>query len=196
MDDAPLDELARSAPAHCLVRAAETGESLERAYRDAHAHAPKSCDACHAPSACDVDVLLERSALALVLSVGWPSASPAQSDDALALLSFVGRSGVQSAGRACSICPDLVFASQQHAQPLDLLAVVVFQNAHYTAFVRAPDGADAWTHHDRQMRVHVGQWTDVVRRCATVTSPMLPYLLVYDVLVNVDPVGVFGTLGI
>ena len=80
-------------------------------------------------------------------------------------------------------------AMRKGRQPrqLDLFAVAVYQNAHYTAFVRSPDGADAWTHHDRQARIHVGAWTDVVRRCATATSPMLPYLLVYDELVAADP---------
>ena len=131
-----------------------------------------------------------------VLSVGWPS-SNVSSDDVLALLAFVGRSGARDCGRAGAIWPDRVFAAAgNNARPLDLLAVVVFQNAHYTAFVRSPDGADAWTHHDRQARIHVGAWTDVVRRCATATSPMLPYLLVYDELVAADPTAIFDSLRI
>ena len=113
------------------------------------------------------------------------------------LLAFVGRSGACDCGRAGAIWPDRVFAaSGNNARPLDLLAVVVFQNAHYTAFVRSPDGADAWTHHDRQARIHVGAWTDVGRRCATATSPMLPYLLVYDELVAADPTAIFDSLRI
>ena len=196
VDDVELNELARSAPAAALVHAAETNGSLERVYLEAHAHAPKTCDKCRAPQACDVDVLLEQSARALVLSVGWPS-SNVSSDDVLALLAFVGRSGARDCGRAGAIWPDRVFAAAgNNARPLDLLAVVVFQNAHYTAFVRSPDGADAWTHHDRQARIHVGAWTDVVRRCATATSPMLPYLLVYDELVAADPTAIFDSLRI
>ena len=195
VDDVELNELARSAPAAALVHAAETNGSLERVYLEAHAHAPKTCDKCRAPQACDVDVLLEQSARALVLSVGWPS-SNVSSDDVLALLAFVGRSGARDCGRAGAIWPDRVFAAAgNNARPLDLLAVVVFQNAHYTAFVRSPDGADAWTHHDRQARIHVGAWTDVVRRCATATSPMLPYLLVYDELVAADPTAIFDSPG-
>ena len=196
-NDVELNELARSAPAAALLHAAENNGSLERVYLEAHAHAPKTCDACRAPQACDVDVLLEQSARALVLSVGWPSASQASPDDVLALLAFVGRSGARDCGRAGAIWPDRVFAaSGNNARPLDLLAVVVFQNAYYTAFVRSPDGADAWTHHDRQARIHVGAWTDVVRRCATATSPMLPYLLVYDELVAADPTAIFDSLRI
>ena len=179
VDDVELNELARSAPAAALVHAAETNGSLERVYLEAHAHAPKTCDKCRAPQACDVDVLLEQSARALVLSVGWPS-SNVSSDDVLALLAFVGRSGARDCGRAGAIWPDRVFAAAgNNARPLDLLAVVVFQNAHYTAFVRSPDGADAWTHHDRQARIHVGAWTDVVVRDGKWIC-MRRYLLVYD----------------
>ena len=57
--------------------------SLERVYLEAHAHAPKTCDKCRAPQACDVDVLLEQSAPRRC-SRGWPSG--ASSDDVLALL--------------------------------------------------------------------------------------------------------------
>ena len=70
----------------------------------------------------------------------------------------------------------------KHRQPrkLDLFAVAVFQNAHYTAFVRARDGSDSWTHHDRRSVVAVGPFANVVARCRA--GPMLPYLLFYDAL--------------
>ena len=97
VDDVELNELARSAPAAALVHAAETNGSLERVYLEAHAHAPKTCDKCRAPQACDVDVLLEQSARALVLSVGWPS-SNVSSDDVLALLASSGAPARATAG--------------------------------------------------------------------------------------------------
>ena len=56
----------------------------------------------------------------------------------------------------------------------------VAQNAHYTAFVRASDGSDSWTYHDRRAAVAVGAFANVVERCRA--GPMLPYLLFYDAL--------------
>ena len=72
-------------------------------------------------------------------------------------------------------------AMRKGRQPrqLDLFAVAVYQNAHYTAFVRAPDGSDSWTHHDRRSAVAVGTFANVVERCRD--GPMLPYLLFYDI---------------
>ena len=58
--------------------------------------------------------------------------------------------------------------------------MAVFQNAHYTAFVRASDGSDSWTYHDRRSAVAVGPFVNVVARCRD--GPMLPYLLFYDAL--------------
>ena len=63
---------------------------------------------------------------------------------------------------------------------LDLFAVAVFQHAHYTAFVRARDGSDSWTYHDRRSAVAVGSFANVVQRCRD--GAMLPYLLCYDAL--------------
>ena len=68
---------------------------------------------------------------------------------------------------------------------LDLFAVAVFQNAHYTAFVRASDGSDSWTYHDRRAAVAVGTFMNVVERCRD--GPMLPYLLFYDALPAAAP---------
>ena len=73
-------------------------------------------------------------------------------------------------------------AMRKGRQPrqLDLFAVAVYQNAHYTAFVRARDGSDSWTYHDRRSAVAVGPFANVVARCRA--GPMLPYLLFYDSL--------------
>ena len=73
-------------------------------------------------------------------------------------------------------------AMRKRRQPrqLDLFAVAVYQNAHYTAFVRARDGSDSWTYHDRRSAVAVGSFANVVQRCRD--GPMLPYLLFYDSL--------------
>ena len=62
---------------------------------------------------------------------------------------------------------------------LGLFAVAVFQNARYTAFVRAQDGSDSRTHHDRRSAVAVGAFANVVQRCRD--GAMLPYLLFYDI---------------
>ena len=196
-EDVAFDELARSAPATALVDAARSGTGrVADTFRDAHAHAAKSCDACHAPAACEVDVILDHAAKALVLSLAWYSTDQ-EGGDVASLLELVWRDAPMAA-RKVFTKKDGRMAAKKHRQPrqLDLFAVAVYQNAHYTAFVRSPDGADAWTHHDRQARIHVGAWTDVVRRCATATSPMLPYLLVYDELVAADPTAIFDSLRI
>lgn len=46
--------------------------------------------------------------------------------------------------------------------------------------MRAPDGSDAWTYHDRRSAVAVGPFANVVQRSRD--GPMLPYLLFYDSL--------------
>ena len=46
--------------------------------------------------------------------------------------------------------------------------------------MRAKDGSDSWTHHDRRAAVAVGPFANVVERCRD--GPMLPYLLFYDSL--------------
>ena len=131
-----------------------------------------------------------------MLSLAWYSTDQ-EGGDVASLLELVWRDAPMAA-RKVFTKKEGVMAMRKGRQPrqLDLFAVAVYQNAHYTAFVRSPDGADAWTHHDRQARIHVGAWTDVVRRCATATSPMLPYLLVYDELVAADPTAIFDSLRI
>ena len=172
-DDVAFDELARSAPAAALVHAARSdGGSVADVFREAHAHAAKSCDACRAPGACEVDVVLEHAAKALVLSLAWYSTDQ-EGDDVAALLELVWRDARLPAKRVFSSIGKVKFE-------VDLFAVAVFQNAHYTAFVRARDGSDSWTHHDRRSAVAVGAFAKVVERCRD--GPMLPYLLFYDSL--------------
>jgi hypothetical protein len=172
-DDVAFDELARSAPAAALVHAARSdGGSVADVFRDAHAHAAKSCDKCRAPGACEVDVVLEHAAKALVLSLAWYSTDQ-EGDDVAALLELVWRDARLPAKRVFSSIGKVKFE-------VDLFAVAVFQNAHYTAFVRARDGSDSWTYHDRRSAVAVGSFANVVQRCRD--GPMLPYLLFYDSL--------------
>ena len=172
-DDVDFDELARSAPAAALVHAARSdGGSVADVFREAHAHAAKSCDACRAPGACEVDVVLEHAAKALVLSLAWYSTDQ-EGDDVAALLELVWRDARLPAKRVFSSIGKVKFE-------VDLFAVAVFQNAHYTAFVRARDGSDSWTYHDRRSAVAVGSFANVVQRCRD--GPMLPYLLFYDSL--------------
>ena len=172
-DDVAFDELARSAPAAALVHAARSdGGSVADVFREAHAHAAKSCDSCRAPGACEVDVVLDHAAKALVLSLAWYSTDQ-EGDDVAALLELVWRDARLPAKRVFSSIGKVKFE-------VDLFAVAVFQNAHYTAFVRARDGSDSWTYHDRRSAVAVGTFANVVQRCRD--GPMLPYLLFYDAL--------------
>ena len=177
-EDVAFDELARSAPATALVDAARSGTGrVADTFRDAHAHAAKSCDACHAPAACEVDVVLDHAAKALVLSLAWYSTDQ-EGDDVAALLELVWRDARLPAKRVFSSIGKVKFE-------VDLFAVAVFQNAHYTAFVRARDGSDSWTYHDRRSAVAVGTFASVVQRCRD--GPMLPYLLFYDSLTTTAP---------
>ena len=180
-DDVAFDELARSAPAAALVHAARSGTGrVADTFRDAHAHAAKSCDACHAPAACEVDVVLDQPTRVLVLSLAWYSTDQ-EGGDVASLLELVWRDAPMAA-RKVFTKKESVMAMRKRRQPrqLDLFAVAVFQNAHYTAFVRARDGSDSWTYHDRRSAVAVGSFANVVQRCRD--GPMLPYLLFYDSL--------------
>ena len=173
-----FDELARSAPATALVAAARSGTGrVADTFRDAHAHAAKSCDACHAPAACEVDVILDHAAKALVLSLAWYSTDQ-EGDDVASLLELVWRDAPMPVEKVFSKNPN--GRQRGSKRRLDLFAVAVFQNAHYTAFVRASDGSDSWTYHDRRSAVAVGTFANVVQRCRD--GPMLPYLLFYDSL--------------
>ena len=60
-EDVAVDELAPSAGDR-----PGRGRRAADAYgsRSAHAHAAKWCDACHAPAACEVDVILDHAAKA------------------------------------------------------------------------------------------------------------------------------------
>ena len=90
-DDVAFDELARSAPATALVDAARSGTGrVADTFRDAHAHAAKSCDACHAPGACEVEVVLDHAAKVLVLSLVW-SSTDHNGDDVAALKEAIVR---------------------------------------------------------------------------------------------------------
>jgi hypothetical protein len=180
-EDVAFDELARSAPATALVDAARSGTGrVADTFREAHAHAAKSCDACHAPAACEVDVILDHAAKALVLSLAWYSTDQ-DGNDVTALLELVWRDAPMPVEKVFSKNPNgRQRGGKAGPRKLDLFAVAVFQNAHYTAFVRAKDGSDSWTYHDRRSAVAVGPFANVVARCRD--GPMLPYLLFYDAL--------------
>ena len=122
-------------------------------------------------------MVLEHAAKALVLSLAWYSTDQ-EGDDVAALLELVWRDARLPAKRVFSSIGKVKFE-------VDLFAVAVFQNAHYTAFVRARDGSDSWTYHDRRSAVAVGAFANVVQRCRD--GPMLPYLLFYDSLTTTAP---------
>ena len=74
-----------------------------------------------------------------------------------------------------------VFADAPGGARLALLGVIVFKDAHYTAFIRNRSDDD-FCYYDRRDRVDAGTYEDVVARCVATDPPMLPYLLFYDAL--------------
>ena len=125
-------------------------------------------------------MILDHAAKALVLSLAWYSTDQ-DGNDVAALLELVWRDAPMPVEKVFSKNPNgRQRGSKAGLRRLDLFAVAVFQNAHYTAFVRASDGSDSWTYHDRRSAVAVGPFANVVARCRA--GPMLPYLLFYDAL--------------
>ena len=123
-------------------------------------------------------MILDHAAKALVLSLAWYSTDQ-EGGDVAALLELVWRDAPMPVEKVFSKNPNgRQRGSKAGPRRLDLFAVAVFQNAHYTAFVRASDGSDSWTYHDRRSAVAVGAFANVVQRCRD--GPMLPYLLFYD----------------
>ena len=128
--DVAFDELARSAPAADLVHAARSGGGrVADTFRDAHAHAAKSCDACHAAAACEVDVNLNQPAKLLVLSLAWYSTDQ-EGGDVAALLELVWRDAPMPARAVFSKSHKGAGKRNRPPRKLDLFAVAVFQNAH------------------------------------------------------------------
>ena len=125
-------------------------------------------------------MVLDQPTRVLVLSLAWYSTDQ-EGGDVASLLELVWRDAPMAA-RKVFTKKESVMAMRKRRQPrqLDLFAVAVYQNAHYTAFVRAKDGSNSWTHHDRRSAVAVGPFANVGARCRA--GPMLPYLLFYDSL--------------
>ena len=113
-----------------------------------------------------------------MLSLAWYSTDQ-EGGDVAALLELVWRDAPMPVKKVFSNSKGRS-GGRKTGSKLDLFAVAVYQNAHYTAFVRARDGSDSWTHHDRRSAVAVGAFANVVARCRA--GPMLPYLLFYDSL--------------
>ena len=84
----PGDALRSQAEARLKVLARRV--AAHRKVNDYDAHAAKSCDACHAPAACEVDVILDHAAQALVLSLAWYSTDQ-EGGDVASLLELVWR---------------------------------------------------------------------------------------------------------
>ena len=105
--------------------------------------------------------------------VAWFSTAQDPADVA-ALLDFVNTDELD---------PRRAFSDRGNREkPLRLTALVVFQDNHYTAFVRGA-GVDSWAWHDRgAIVVCVGGYRGVVAKCCCEKprAPMLPYLLIYD----------------
>ena len=165
-----FEDLARAATAFTLADAARRGASLEAAFRDAHAACAKSCDHCKAPGSIDVLVSIHDTPKALALSVAWFTSTPAPAD-----VEGVLRLAHKPLDGAAVFRPP-----KPGAKRLGLFAVVVFQDAHYTALVR-DEHADSWTWHDRRDVTPVGSFESVVAKCRNDGgAPLCPYLLFYD----------------
>ena len=111
-------------------------------------------------------MVLDHAAKALVLSLAWYSTDQ-EGDDVAALLELVWRDARLPAKRVFSSIGKVKFE-------VDLFAVAVFQNAHYTAFVRARDGSDSWTYR-RARPIAPGRRTTTVVVQQRRDGPMLPY---------------------
>ncbi|KAK7249298.1 hypothetical protein SO694_00047157 [Aureococcus anophagefferens] len=165
-----FEDLARAATAFTLADAARRGDSLEAAFRDAHAACAKSCDHCKAPGSIDVLVSIHDTPKALALSVAWFTSTPAPAD-----VEGVLRLAHKPLDGAAVFRPP-----KPGAKRLGLFAVVVFRDAHYTALVR-DERADSWTWHDRRDATPVGSFESVVAKCRNDGgAPLCPYLLFFD----------------
>merc|ERR1711938_223357 len=80
---------------------------------------------------CEVDVVLDHAAKALVLSLAWYSTDQ-EGGDVAALLELVWRDAPMPVEKVFSKNPN--GRQRGSKRRLDLFAVAVFQNAHYTAF--------------------------------------------------------------
>ncbi|KAH8090012.1 hypothetical protein JL720_6308 [Aureococcus anophagefferens] len=167
------EDLARAATAFTLADAARRGASLESAFRDAHAACAKSCDHCKAPGSVDVLVAIHDIPKALALSVAWFTSTPEPADVEGVLR--LAHKPLDGAGVFDEPKP-----GAKPARRLGLFAVVVFQDAHYTALVR-DKRADAWTWYDRRDVTLVGSFESMVAKCRNDGgAPLCPYLLFYD----------------
>ena len=168
-----FEDLARAATAFTIADAARRGASLESAFRDAHAACSKSCDHCKAPGSVDVVIDIGQVPRALALSVAWFTSTPEPADVEGVLR--LAHAPLDGAGIFREPKP-----GAKPARRLGLFAVVVFQDAHYTALVR-DKRADAWTWYDRRDVTPVGSFESVVAKCRNDGgAPLCPYLLFYD----------------
>ncbi|KAH8070899.1 hypothetical protein JL721_4816 [Aureococcus anophagefferens] len=167
------EDLARAATAFTIADAARRGASLEAAFRDAHAACAKSCDHCKAPGSVDVLVAIHDIPKALALSVAWFTSTPEPADVEGVLR--LAHEPLDGAGVFDEPKP-----GAKPARRLGLFAVVVFQDAHYTALVR-DKRADSWTWYDRRDVTLVGSFESMVAKCRNDGgAPLCPYLLFYD----------------
>ena len=168
-----FEDLARAATAFTLADAARRGASLESAFRDAHAACAKSCDHCKAPGSVDVVIDIGQVPRALALSVAWFTSTPEPADVEGVLR--LAHKPLDGAGVFDEPKP-----GAKPARRLGLFAVVVFQDAHYTALVR-DKRADSWTWYDRRDVTPVGSFESVVAKCRNDGgAPLCPYLLFFD----------------
>ena len=136
-EDVAFDELARSAPATALVDAARSGTGRVAALSAARTRTrPSRATRVTRRPRAKSTWSWTTPAKALVLSLAWYSTDQ-DGNDVAALLELVWRDAPMPVEKVFSKNPNgRQRGSKAGPRKLDLFAVAVFQNAHYTAFVR------------------------------------------------------------
>ena len=177
-----IGELVQRVLDFALVEAA-TGmgvdESLMSLIRKWRApEAAKSCDACGKAAACDVRPTWTRRPRLLALSIATSGSVEWTRPVIRTVLDFVARRDARVQVRDAFGIPARGQRGGRRTHYRKLFAVVVFRNEHFTAFVRASDGADAWTYKDGRRTEGVGPFAGVILRCAE--ESLVPSMLFYD----------------
>ncbi len=177
-----IGELVQRVLDFALVEAA-TGsgvdESLMSLIRKWRApEAAKSCDACGKAAACDVRPTWTRRPRLLALSIATSGSVEWTRPVIRTVLEFVARRDARVQVRDAFVIPARGQRGGRRTHYRKLFAVVVFRNEHFTAFVRASDGADAWTYKDGRRTEGVGPFAGVILRCAE--ESLVPSMLFYD----------------
>ena len=163
----------RSGPRRTVRRRQRRGRVPRRAPRNRDL---KSSTSACAPGACEVDVVLDHAAKALVLSLAWYSTDQ-EGDDVAALLDAdVARARLPATCSRRSARSSSRWTSSRWRCSRT-------RSAATRPVRRARDAPDSWTYHDRRSAVAVGSFANVVRAdrrpccrtcCSTTRSTAAP----------------------